>query len=197
MAVTCRRESSQFGPFICDVTRPMFTRAATIRSAFRPLASHTRPFHLSPILRQQYQQRKCPNCGQPLPSALPACTSCWNLFSFPKDISHHDLLGVPEGSNPFVIDLPTLKQRFRQAQSVCHPDSWASKNPVGIGLQCASCCAWLDLGCRARSKSHNRFLLASIRHTRLFSTHCRVSNISSRHMTSISPRPTKPRTWNS
>lgn len=33
-----------------------------------------------------------------------------------------------------MIDLPTLKKRFRQAQSVCHPDSWASKNPDKVGV---------------------------------------------------------------
>ncbi|KAH6917371.1 hypothetical protein BKA70DRAFT_1252010 [Coprinopsis sp. MPI-PUGE-AT-0042] len=118
----------------------MFARAAIRIAASRPFAAPARDikrsiqvqqvkkFHVSPTLHQQ-QQGKCPNCGQLLPSALPACTNCWNLFSFPKDISHHELLGLPEGSNPFVVDIPTLKKRFRQAQSVCHPDSWASKNP--------------------------------------------------------------------
>jgi molecular chaperone HscB len=34
---------------------------------------------------------------------------------------------LPDDSNPFLIDTALLKQRFRQMQSVCHPDTWASK----------------------------------------------------------------------
>jgi molecular chaperone HscB len=135
----------------------MFARTAIRIAASRPLAAPARrikqaqqvkAFHISPTLQQQQQQRKCPNCGQPLPSPLPACTSCWNLFSFPKDISHHELLGLSEGSNPFVVDLATLKKSFRQAQSVCHPDSWASKNPVGTMLLCQG--THVDIATRIR-----------------------------------------------
>ncbi|TFK30454.1 Co-chaperone Hsc20 [Coprinopsis marcescibilis] len=77
----------------------------------------------------QSRQRNCPNCGKPLSSALPACNSCWRIFVLPNDVSHHALLGIPYEPNPFVVDIPTLKRNFRRAQSVCHPDSWASKNP--------------------------------------------------------------------
>ncbi|KAG5635572.1 hypothetical protein H0H81_010757 [Sphagnurus paluster] len=34
---------------------------------------------------------------------------------------------LPYEPNPFVIDVAILKQRFRNAQAQCHPDSWASK----------------------------------------------------------------------
>ena len=40
------------------------------------------------------------------------------------------LFGLDEGSNPFLVDLPTLKKRFRDAQAACHPDTWAPKSPV-------------------------------------------------------------------
>ncbi|KAF9481429.1 Co-chaperone Hsc20, partial [Pholiota conissans] len=70
----------------------------------------------------------CPSCRRPLPSRLPACTACWSIHPLPPKISYHDLFGLPDTPNPFVIDLPTLKQRFRQAQASCHPDTWVSKS---------------------------------------------------------------------
>ncbi|EAU92996.2 hypothetical protein CC1G_06716 [Coprinopsis cinerea okayama7 len=104
-------------------------RPLTPRLLHRPLPRRVY-FHSSP----RSQQSKCPGCGQPLPSPLPACSNCWNVFALPKDITHHELLGLPYGPNPFVVDLPALKQRFRAAQSVCHPDSWASKNPEKLDV---------------------------------------------------------------
>ncbi|KAF9496208.1 Co-chaperone Hsc20 [Pleurotus eryngii] len=71
--------------------------------------------------------RKCPSCHQPLPTSIPACTNCWFIAGLPSDISYHELLGLPEDTNPFSIDTAALKSNFRRAQQVCHPDSWASK----------------------------------------------------------------------
>lgn len=72
----------------------------------------------------------CPSCHKPLPSNIPACTSCWSISPISSNISHHALFGLPYEPNPFSIHLPTLKQRFRQAQAACHPDTWATRDPV-------------------------------------------------------------------
>ncbi|KIM48198.1 hypothetical protein M413DRAFT_439917 [Hebeloma cylindrosporum] len=71
----------------------------------------------------------CPTCSRPLPTNLPACTACSSIHPLPSHLSHHHLFGLDEGSNPFLVDLPTLKKRFRDAQAACHPDTWASKSP--------------------------------------------------------------------
>lgn len=78
--------------------------------------------------------RSCPSCAQPLPTCLPACPNCWNIWSIPADTSYHNMFSLPENSNPFVIDTAQLKQRFRQMQSACHPDTWASKGQVSLHL---------------------------------------------------------------
>ncbi|KAF8909025.1 hypothetical protein CPB84DRAFT_1665967, partial [Gymnopilus junonius] len=72
---------------------------------------------------------RCPSCSRPLPADLPACTSCWSIRPLPPNVSHHQLFSLEEQPNPFLIHLPTLKQRFRQAQAACHPDAWATKSP--------------------------------------------------------------------
>ncbi|KIY44776.1 Co-chaperone Hsc20 [Fistulina hepatica ATCC 64428] len=68
----------------------------------------------------------CPNCKRSLPTALPACTSCWTINPLPVNVSYHRLFGFHE-QNPFVVDTKALKNKFREAQAVCHPDAWASK----------------------------------------------------------------------
>lgn len=75
----------------------------------------------------------CPVCTLPLPSPVPACNKCWNIFSLPGETSHHELFDLPYEPNPFIVNIPMLKKRFRDAQSICHPDSWASK-PVSVAL---------------------------------------------------------------
>lgn len=94
--------------------------------------------HTSPCRFQNFQPsaaaKPCPACSKPLPSFVPACTKCWNIFSISPDVAHHELFGLPYEPNPFIVDLSALKQRFRQAQAVCHPDMWAAK-----GLVCALC----------------------------------------------------------
>ena len=86
----------------------------------------------------------CPSCHSPLPSNLPACTSCWSISPISPNTSHHSLFGIPYEPNPFSVHLPTLKERFRQAQAACHPDIWATRNPV--------CCA--DLFSRSLTPFH-------------------------------------------
>ncbi|KAJ3800723.1 hypothetical protein GGU11DRAFT_676614 [Lentinula aff. detonsa] len=71
--------------------------------------------------------QNCPSCSKQLPTSLPACTNCWNIWNIPADTSYHDIFALPKESNPFVIDTSLLKQRFRQMQAACHPDTWASK----------------------------------------------------------------------
>ncbi|PPQ64272.1 hypothetical protein CVT24_008410 [Panaeolus cyanescens] len=71
----------------------------------------------------------CINCSTTLNSNIPVCKKCGSISPLPSNTSHHSLLGVPDKPNPFVVDVPTLKQRFRQAQSICHPDAWSTKPP--------------------------------------------------------------------
>ncbi|KAG5728766.1 Co-chaperone protein hscB [Termitomyces sp. T112] len=73
------------------------------------------------------RKSNCPSCTKVLPSSLPACTNCWHISSLPHNTKHYEIFGLPDEPNPFVIHLPTLKERFRSAQVLCHPDSWASK----------------------------------------------------------------------
>ncbi|KAJ7492615.1 hypothetical protein FB451DRAFT_1219038 [Mycena latifolia] len=71
--------------------------------------------------------KKCPACAHPLPTPLPACSSCGTISPIPQAVPFHDLFALPARPNPFVIDPVLLKRRFREAQAVCHPDTWASK----------------------------------------------------------------------
>ncbi|RDB28426.1 Iron-sulfur cluster co-chaperone protein HscB, mitochondrial [Hypsizygus marmoreus] len=73
------------------------------------------------------QNTRCPKCSQPLPTPLPACTNCWHISTLPPDTRFHDIFDLPYEPNPFLVDVSLLKKRFRDAQSICHPDSWASK----------------------------------------------------------------------
>ena len=77
-----------------------------------------------------FSNLSCPACHKPLPSNIPACTSCWSISPISSNTTHHALFGLPYEPNPFSIHLPTLKERFRQAQTACHPDTWATRNPV-------------------------------------------------------------------
>ncbi|KAK7064230.1 adaptin N terminal region-domain-containing protein [Favolaschia claudopus] len=49
--------------------------------------------------------------------------------------SFHDIFALPSRPNPFVVDTVLLKRRFREAQAVCHPDSWASKGQVRVAIK--------------------------------------------------------------
>ncbi|KAJ7103529.1 hypothetical protein B0H15DRAFT_812611, partial [Mycena belliarum] len=71
--------------------------------------------------------KSCPSCARPLPTPLPACTTCGSISPIPPSVPFHDIFGLPSRPNPFVVDAQLLKRRFREAQAVCHPDTWASK----------------------------------------------------------------------
>nr|GAT44191.1 predicted protein [Mycena chlorophos] len=70
---------------------------------------------------------RCASCSRPLVMRLPACTSCGSISPIPNSVPFHDLFSLPTRPNPFIVDQTLLKRRFREAQAVCHPDSWASK----------------------------------------------------------------------
>ncbi|KAF8168094.1 hypothetical protein B0H34DRAFT_645051 [Crassisporium funariophilum] len=117
---------------------------ATFKAAFR--LSTQAPARPRPTLKSISQPRyystpaqsRCPSCSQPLPSKIPVCTSCWSIFPIPPNVSHHALFGLPYDPNPFNVHLATLKQRFRQAQAVCHPDTWATKNAQDLAHSLSS-----------------------------------------------------------
>ncbi|ESK86656.1 hypothetical protein Moror_9717 [Moniliophthora roreri MCA 2997] len=96
----------------------------------------TLPHHQAVWSRQSAQIRLfstrqdtklCPNCSQPLPTALPACTKCWSISQISSQSRHHDLFQLPYNPNPFIVDESFLKRQFRQSQAICHPDTWVSK----------------------------------------------------------------------
>ncbi|KAF7347830.1 J domain-containing protein [Mycena venus] len=70
---------------------------------------------------------RCSSCSHTLPTPLPACNRCGNISPIPPSTSFHDIFALPSRPNPFVVDTALLKRRFREAQAVCHPDSWTSK----------------------------------------------------------------------
>ncbi|KAF4605219.1 hypothetical protein EYR40_004002 [Pleurotus pulmonarius] len=117
--------------------RPLSTivrqQPLTTLGRFRSPVSHLRIGESlrSPVAgystRAERIPRKCPSCHQPLATSIPACTNCWFIAGLPSDISYHELLGLPEDTNPFSVDTTALKSNFRRAQQICHPDSWASK----------------------------------------------------------------------
>ncbi|KIK70992.1 hypothetical protein GYMLUDRAFT_150309 [Collybiopsis luxurians FD-317 M1] len=92
-------------------------------SFFRPLLRSRR----YPPIRLYHISKSCPSCSQPLPTPLPACPNCWNISNISSNTSYHDIFSLPTQSNPFIVDTTLLKQRFRQIQATCHPDTWASK----------------------------------------------------------------------
>lgn len=82
---------------------------------------------------------RCSSCSQPLPTPLPACNKCGSISPIPPSIPFHDLFALPYRPNPFLVDPVLLKRRFREAQAVCHPDSWASKGQVRVESILLSC----------------------------------------------------------
>ncbi|TFK77095.1 hypothetical protein BDN72DRAFT_754327 [Pluteus cervinus] len=76
-----------------------------------------------------FPTKRCSACSAPLPTALPACAKCGHISVLPSTVTAHQLFDLPQRPNPFVVDVSTLRQRFREAQAVVHPDGWASKGP--------------------------------------------------------------------
>ncbi|KAJ7630940.1 hypothetical protein FB45DRAFT_990811 [Roridomyces roridus] len=79
------------------------------------------------MFRRLLSTLRCTGCSRPLPTPLPACNNCGSISPVAPSVPFHDLFDLPSRPNPFVVDPVLLKRRFRQAQAVCHPDSWASK----------------------------------------------------------------------
>ncbi|KAA1471477.1 hypothetical protein DENSPDRAFT_819743 [Dentipellis sp. KUC8613] len=67
----------------------------------------------------------CPVCHTPLPTRLPACPKCFHISPIDSSHNFYEILNVPSRPNPFVLNLPSLKASFRQAQRSVHPDVWA------------------------------------------------------------------------
>lgn len=65
-----------------------------------------------------------------MPTALPVCPRCRYIERVHESITHHELLGLPYGPNPFVVNTGDLKRRFLEAQRLCHPDGWATRSEV-------------------------------------------------------------------
>ena len=141
--VATLRHTSSLMPTVrwCLASSPLAQGLVHCRLACKlhrlPCTLHRLPYTLyRPHITIHTQSRRaaapslCPSCSKPLPSFLHACTACWNISSSSSNMTHHDLFGLPYEPNPFVVDLTTLKQRFRQAQAVCHPDAWTSKGSV-------------------------------------------------------------------
>lgn len=118
------------------------TQAAATRRSLKfivPEITHVkqrRPIHYSArVLSSSTSPRLlCPSCSKPLATPLPACTSCWHIETRPiatgSKYNLYELLNVPSQPNPFLIDEKQLKNNFRNAQSTCHPDTWASRGEV-------------------------------------------------------------------
>jgi len=102
----------------------------------------TRFIHPSPPFYTK-STNTCPSCSSPLPTPLPACTTCWYISPLPSTVTLHEIFGLPSHPNPFIVDISNLKQRFRESQAICHPDSWASKGSVRFKVYVAFTCSKL------------------------------------------------------
>ena len=74
--------------------------------------------------------KNCLSCGSPLPTPLPVCPHCLYIAQLHEAIPYHEIFGLPYDPNPFVVNTSLLKKRFHDAQRVCHPDAWATKDDV-------------------------------------------------------------------
>ncbi|RPD62931.1 Co-chaperone Hsc20 [Lentinus tigrinus ALCF2SS1-7] len=103
-------------------TPPRVTPAATLARNYSHAS--TRP-------------KTCPSCSAPLPTALPVCTKCSYIAPIPESMSYHEMLGVPYEPNPFVVNVPQLKNEFRAVQTVVHPDRWVARPPESQAIAAA------------------------------------------------------------
>jgi molecular chaperone HscB len=72
----------------------------------------------------------CTSCGAPLPTRLPACPKCSHIERPTNKLDYYELLEMPKGPNPFIINESQLKNTFRRMQRYIHPDLWASQGKV-------------------------------------------------------------------
>ncbi|PIL31956.1 hypothetical protein GSI_06660 [Ganoderma sinense ZZ0214-1] len=45
----------------------------------------------------------------------------------PESMTYHEMLGTPYEPNPFIVNPRQLKDQFRAAQALVHPDRWVGK----------------------------------------------------------------------
>ncbi|TFK89954.1 hypothetical protein K466DRAFT_644648 [Polyporus arcularius HHB13444] len=81
--------------------------------------------------------RTCPSCATPLPTALPVCPKCSYIAPLSESMSYHEMLGTSYEPNPFVVDVPQIKNELRAVQAVVHPDRWVGKPPEKQALAAA------------------------------------------------------------
>lgn len=79
-------------------------------------------------------QKQCPSCSFPLPTPLPICPKCKHIEPVSPEMSYHEMFGFDYEPNPFNIDTSALRQMFRKAITVAHPDKWAGSDEVRISL---------------------------------------------------------------
>lgn len=51
-------------------------------------------------------------------------------------MTYHEMLGTPYQPNPFTVNPRQLKDQFRAAQAVVHPDRWVGKPEVCTLFRC-------------------------------------------------------------
>lgn len=74
----------------------------------------------------------CPQCSALLPTPLPVCPNCSYISTIPQEMTYHEMLGASYEPNPFVVKTLQLKTKFRDLQSVVHPDRWVGKSEVRV-----------------------------------------------------------------
>ncbi|KAI0078874.1 Co-chaperone Hsc20 [Panus rudis PR-1116 ss-1] len=92
----------------------LFSTAATLRNDSSLFPAH--------------KLRRCPSCSYLLPTPLPVCPNCKHIEPVGRDALYHELLGFDYDANPFNVDQSQLRDRFRKAMTVVHPDLWAGRN---------------------------------------------------------------------
>lgn len=100
-------------------------------SRAEPILSSCPPTHLAAFKRtftsSSDTSKRCPSCSAPLPSSLPVCPKCFYIAPIPESMTYHEMLGTSYEPNPFVVDPRQIKDQFRAAQAVVHPDRWVGK----------------------------------------------------------------------
>jgi hypothetical protein len=126
-----RSRQQSLNMVMASMFRSVYRRISNVHlSPSSSLPIHPRLRLPQPVRFYSQSQALCPSCSKPLPTPLPACPNCAYIAAIAPHSSYHDIFGLPEEPNPFVIDTAELKRRFRQAQAICHPDAWSTKGQV-------------------------------------------------------------------